>query len=103
MRGSLKNLGMSDDDVSGIVGKLGAGGSDIEDLLQTGSSILGSMGEGFGRCFWGFLGSASEVLGPLSAVAGIGMGIYAEVKQREEEKGQSDKARQYQGDLQKFK
>lgn len=98
MRGSLKNLGMSDDDVSGLVGKL-SGGTDIEDLLQTGSSILGSMGEGLGGVL-GFLGSASEVLGPLSAVAGIGMGIYAEVKQREEEKGQGDKLREYQGDLQ---
>lgn len=99
MRSSLKQLGLSDDDAGSLVGKIASGGGDTEDLLSGASELLSSFSSGVGGVL-GALGGASEVLGPLSVVAGIGMGIWGEVKQAREEAQSKIKVGEYQKDLQ---
>ena len=69
------------------------------DLISAGSDILGSL-SGWGSGALAFLGTTAEVLGPLAMVGGIGLGIYDEVKQEEQEEKQAQKVSAYQQDLQ---
>lgn len=98
MRGTLsKTLGMSEEDATSLLSKVAGGGT--EDLISAGSDILGSL-SGWGSGALAFLGTTAEVLGPLAMVGGIGLGIYDEVKQEEQEEKQAQKVSAYQQDLQ---
>jgi hypothetical protein len=82
-----------------LISKLAGGGSDLEDIIGAGSDILSSMSGALGGAL-GVLGTTAEFLGPLSAVAGVGMGIYSVIEQGDEEKAQQSKLTEYKGDLQ---
>jgi hypothetical protein len=100
MRGTIsKTLGMSDEDAGALVSKIATGGT--EDIISAGSDILGSL-SGWGSGALAVLGTTAEVLGPLAMVGGIGLGIYDEVKQEEQEEKQAQKVQTYQDDLQKL-
>lgn len=99
-KGNIKSqLGLSDDDAGELLSKIAGGGADIEDIVGAGSDILSSMSGSLGGVL-GFLGSTAEVLGPLSAIAGIGMGIYSAIEQGKEEAQSEKKVTQYQSDVQ---
>ena len=93
-----KQLGMSDDDVANLTSKIGSG-VDVEDLVTAGSSVLDGVSGAMGGIMGG-LGAAAEVLGPLSLVAGVGMGIWAAIKGGEQEESQAKKTTEYTADLQ---
>lgn len=99
-KGNIKSqLNLSDDDAGELISKIAGGGADIEDIVGAGSDILSSMSGSLGGVL-GFLGSTAEVLGPLSAIAGIGMGIYSAIEQGKEEEASEKKVTQYQSDVQ---
>ena len=90
----MKGQGFSDSDIGAITSKLNAGdSSDITDTLTEGfSSLLEEGGTSM-------LGTALDFLGPLGALAGVGLGIYGAVEGDDEDDSAIANAKTYQSDL----